>query len=170
MTASPLFDADAKEAYLELIRAGFLRYEAARRLGFKVATIKKHCIADPEFAEALEDAYHEMTEPIEKVLYEAALNREPWAVTKWLPKFNKDRWGDEPIKVQHELEIGPGLTGVAALIASLQERHALRESESAKLQELSARAPVIDVDSEEIIPETAKTRQNPARKAPNVQF
>lgn len=167
MSSAPLFDAEAKEAFLELIRQGFFRYEAARRLGFRVATVKKHVAADPEFAEALEDAYHEMTEPVERGLYEAALAREPWAVTKWLGKRDKDRWAEEDIKVKHEIEIGPGLQGVAALISELQKRHALRSAEAETLHTLS-HAPIIDVESEEIIPEKALTRPNPQRKAPNV--
>lgn len=166
-----LFDTEAKEAYLSLIREGFMRFEAARRLGFTLSTVKKHYAADPEFKEALDEAQLEATEPVEKVLYDAALNKEPWAVTKWLTKRDKDRWGEEPaevnIKVNHEL--GPGLAAVQILILELEKRRALREAESGALLKLSASAPPIDVDYEEIKPDTVPARPGRLiRKAPPV--
>lgn len=165
-----LFDAEAKDAYCELVREGFLRFEAARRLGFKLATVKKHYEADPDFKEALDEAQLEATEPVEKVLYDAALNKEPWAVSKWLAKRDKDRWGEEDIKVKHEIEIGPGLSGVAAIMLELKKRQELRELEAAEAAKLPllSRAPAIDVTFEEIIPDRSLSEPNTLRKAPPV--
>lgn len=129
-----VFDDAVKAEYLRLIQAGYLRFDAAKRLGVTNTDVKRHFKADPEFQEALIEAELEATEPVENVLYKAALLGEPWAVKEWLTKRDKQRWADPDKTVNHNIsgtlthveEASGTLAAVQLLLADLADRHATR--------------------------------------------
>lgn len=127
---------EQKSKFLRLIASGHLRYESARAVQSSVPEVKRHLKADPEFASAFDDAQLEASEPVESVLYQAALNKEPWAVTKWLTARDKERWAEptKAIEVKHSgsVALEPGqtaITAVAVLLEALRERQAIRTGE-----------------------------------------
>ena len=117
------FGPEVRVRFLDLIRAGMGRHAACRAIGIHPDTMRRYSRASQEFRDALSDAEEEAAEPVEAKLYEAAKNGEPWAVKEWLTKRMKARWGDvqrTEINVTGTVEIepGPGMTAIAARVAS----------------------------------------------------
>lgn len=113
-----------KEDFVELIRRGVLKYDAATRLGVSVPQIEYAVRNDPDFRADLEDAQREATEPVENALYEAAKAGEPWANKFWLAHADPVKWGDKPkqITITHELDGTALLQSVAGIREELETR------------------------------------------------
>lgn len=77
-----------------LLRQGHGRYESARLVGISSETVLRHRKGDGKFRAACEDAELQAIEPIEKKLYEAAEEGEPWAVKMVLERRDPERWRD----------------------------------------------------------------------------
>lgn len=118
---------DELAKFLEWVRKGEGLHKAARRLGVPYKAVEVAREAFPEFDEAVRLAEVEAAEPVETVLYQAALRGEPWAVTKWLEQRSKERWSQKTetsvtVKVEHE--VGPRLARIGELRAELEKRRA----------------------------------------------
>jgi AcrR family transcriptional regulator len=121
------FTHELKTQYCHLIASGKLRYDAAKRTGVSLATVKRHYETDAVFRDAVDDAQDQANEPVENALYEAAVRGEPWAVKEWLSKRDRARWGeDKTLTVTHQgaltLNEGGVLPSVQALVERLQAR------------------------------------------------
>lgn len=125
----PKFDRAMKDRYLEHIRSGSLPRESARIVGIDYSTVRRHAQADQSFYDEIVDAREHATEAVEKVLYEAALAGEPWAVGRWMEANDRTKYGKKETvevtgKVVHELEASEKLTEIVAMRKALEERYA----------------------------------------------
>lgn len=142
--------------FLDWVRKGEQLHKAARRIGVTYAAVRAAREAYPEFDAAVREAEEEAAEPVESVLYAAALRGEPWAVTKWLEARSKDRWKSEA-SVRHtvdvNVEVGPRLARITELRAELERRRAAVSG---------GVGPVLDVVSEEVDPPPSLPAPPPA--------
>lgn len=118
-----------KKAYVALVRSGGGLSRSAKKLGWTMRTVDVARKADPEFAEDVRMALEEASEPVEDVLYEAALRGEPWAVQMWLKGRLRERWSDKievgvEVSGTVEIEAGKRLEGIARLQEVLAQRAA----------------------------------------------
>ena len=95
---------------------------AARLIGVDPKAIREARKINPEFDDDILMAEAEATDPVEKSLYGAAVNGEPWAVKLWLERRSNDRWGAIPTTIKVEHGLAPG----AERILELAQRLALR--------------------------------------------
>jgi transposase len=119
------FTPENRAAYVALLRAGIGRRKAAANIGVAWRTVAEWRQGSSEFRDECEAAEAEATEEIEAVLFEAAKQREPWAVKEWLSKRDKERWGDKvDINVSGTVnhEAGPILERAAKLAERLEAR------------------------------------------------
>jgi hypothetical protein len=123
------FDASVRDQYVELLRQGRRRHEAARLVGVTPRTVSRRRKDDPAFDEECILAEQEATEKVEDVLYASALNGEPWAVQMVLKARDRDRWGERKSvdvavsgTVVVEVESGERLERIRALEAELRRR------------------------------------------------
>jgi hypothetical protein len=140
------FTPDKQEAFLALVRMGTRPIAAARAIKVHPDTVKRFARSNPEFADSIESAHHEAAEPIEEVVYRAAMDGEPWAAKAWLEAWNPAQWGAKPtqVKVSGEISHIIGDLGPADAILELQGRALGREADLA----LGAGDPDSDSDSE----------------------
>ena len=127
------FGAEAREAYLGLLRTGERRWAAARAIGFHPDTVAKARRKDPLFAAAMVDAEREALETVESELWLAATERkEPWAIQMLLKSLDRERWGDvKKVDIDVRVEIDAGEVGrrILELQRALAERVALESGE-----------------------------------------
>lgn len=136
--ASRFLERKELERFLELVRKGEGLARAARRVGLDPSTVRKARRDNAEFDEMVRAAEAEAAEPVETVLYQAALEGQPWAVTKWLEHRSSERWGPLAHKVEVGVQVGP--TPALERILVLQQQLEMRQ------QALGlAPAPVLDV-------------------------
>jgi hypothetical protein len=76
---------------------------AARKLGCARDTIRRYLEEYEEIAQAIKDQREAVTDMAENALYQAILDREPWAVCFYLKCMAKDRGYTERAEVS-----GPG--------------------------------------------------------------
>jgi alkanesulfonate monooxygenase SsuD/methylene tetrahydromethanopterin reductase-like flavin-dependent oxidoreductase (luciferase family) len=93
------------ELYIQNLRDGQSRHEAARNAGGDPKAIKRRLKFDATLREDVELAEEEFAEQVESRLAKLALADERWAMELWLKKRYKNRWGDDPSVVQHQGEI-----------------------------------------------------------------
>lgn len=101
----PAFTPDKQLAFVELVRQGFRRGDAAARVGVTASTVRRAIRAglgedgkamDDTFAERVSDAEEQVVGAVESQLYQAASRGEPWAVTMFLKAKAKDEYADKP--------------------------------------------------------------------------
>lgn len=110
------------QRYIALVRAGEGLTAAARRLNLNPKDIREARKVNPEFNEEVVIAETEAAEPIERELYTAAMNGQPWAIKLWLERRSSDRWGAIPITVKHEHGLAPGVEHILELAQRLEMR------------------------------------------------
>lgn len=113
---------DEVQRYLERVRKGEGLNRAARLIGVEPKQIREARKINPEFDDDVKLAEAEATDPVEKSLYGAAVNGEPWAVKLWLERRSSDRWAAVPTTIKVEHGLAPG----AERILELAQRLALR--------------------------------------------
>lgn len=120
---TPKFTAEVRQQFLQCLREGMLKQAACEACNIGYRTFQRYMAADPEFRVEVEAALAYAREKVEHVLYEAALQGEPWAVKMWLSAHDKSTYGDR-IQVEKTVthEIGSSLEAVLALREQLEER------------------------------------------------
>lgn len=127
--------------YLTALTEGKRIGQAAEVAGLSRRDIYARRKSDPLFAEAEKQAEAAFADTIESVVLESALGGNMPAAFRWLEQFSKERWTPPAkqveVKQTLELEVGPRIERIQALLARAEERKAL-----------NAGAPldVIDVD------------------------
>lgn len=129
------FDGTCQEKYLDGLRRGLTRHQAARSAGVNSSTARRYAARDPEFKDAQGDAESEACDPVVAVLRETALSGNLTAMMFWLQNRDPDNWKDirrvqkevnhsGTVTVEHEAS--PALERIAQLQAQLLERRELR--------------------------------------------
>lgn len=126
--------ADKKyDTYLALLEEGQRPSTAARNAGLTADTLRQRRDRDPAFIEREKAAEAIGSEPVEEALRMAALNGNVQAAKEWLEKRSEERWAERPKVVRNEtvigIEAGPRLERIAALLARLEDRRALKAGE-----------------------------------------
>ena len=88
------FDTRKRERYLEKLRTGCGRGQAAAAANVSRSTIFNHRKADPRFAEVEADAELEAGAAVENALFTAALNGNVTAMIFYLQNRFSERWMD----------------------------------------------------------------------------
>lgn len=133
--------------YLRLLEEGKRIGQAATGAGLLRKDIYHRRKMDPEFAELERQAEEAAAEKVEDALYDAAVGGNVPAAEKWLANRAKDRWrfgSENKVTIENkqtlEIEAGERLERVAALMARLEERKALKAGGTSD---------IIDVEAEE---------------------
>lgn len=125
-----IFTPQVQEQFLMSLRDGKRRHSTARKLGVSPSLVAKFLELNPAFARAVQMAEEEYIELVETALYDAALNKEPWAVKEVLTKRNAKRWGDPGQKitvehtgtVTHEIDDGHRAQQISTITERLRQR------------------------------------------------
>lgn len=141
------FDAKLRRLYLEHLRKGNLKFEAARLVGVSYRTVERRRADDEEFRLAEQHAMAEAREGVEKVLHQMALEGDLGAIKMWLTAHDRSTYGD---KRKVEIDATPeavalGQADALARIAELQRTLAERQQRLALDDD-----PVLDLPSEEL--------------------
>ncbi len=138
------FDEPKRRAYLEMLRKGFGRYKAQDFIGSDRRAVRYYLEIHPEFRDEILAAEEEASEPVENVLYQRAIDGEPWAVKMWLQGRMYQRWGEKSV-VKHEVSgtIEVTANNIIGELAELREKLLKR----AALQ-LEAGAPAIEEEED----------------------
>lgn len=141
------FTPSKQQAFLALIRLGTRPIAAARAIGVHPRTAKNFARSNPDFADELELAHFEAAEPVEEVIYKAALDGEPWATKVWLEAWNPKQWGSRPKEVRISGEISHKVEelGPTESIIELQRR-ALQRQDDLMLGEGEEEEEIFDVE------------------------
>lgn len=131
---------DELSAYLEHIRLGEGLHRAARKIGVDPRLVRQARKVNPEFDEMVKEAETEAAEPVESVLYSAALAGEPWAVQLWLKQRSSARWSPPATTVKVEHNLAPSLESIMELAKTLEARR--------EMMGLGAGPGVIDAEAE----------------------
>lgn len=117
----PTFSAVKRQAYLDALRSGAWRTAAAEAAGVHFSTVRRHMLADPDFAAAVGEAELDANTAVENALYRRALEGHVVAALAWLYSRAPDRWRDMR---------SPGMAGQADLQPPIRE---LSPDQQAKL-------------------------------------
>lgn len=101
------FGTQKKAAFLDKLREGARRYQAAKEIGVSRETIRLHLHKDPAFAQAVDEAEMEANEHVEDALFKAATKGNVVACQVWLYNRCPDRWMDR----RQEMKLKAELTG-----------------------------------------------------------
>ena len=91
---SKKFDRAKKDEYLDLLREGIRRGQAARQVGVDRATVQRHMQRYPSFAEEVSQAEMLADDEVENALYTAAVSGNVTACQVWLYNRRPDAWAD----------------------------------------------------------------------------
>ncbi len=122
------FTADARKQYLDHLRRGNLKFEAARKVGVSYRTVERRRADDDEFRAEESRALAEAREGVEKVLRDMALEGDLGAIKLWLQAHDRSTYGE---KKQVEIDATPdalalGQADALARVAELQAELARR--------------------------------------------
>lgn len=122
------FTPEVRERYLEYLRAGNMKYEAARLVGIHPVTVERRRKDDPEFRAAEVRALDESVEGVEKILRDMALQGDIGAIKMFLAAHKRNTYGD---RKTFEIDATPaalelGKAEAYAKIAELQTELAKR--------------------------------------------
>lgn len=114
------------DKFLQHLRNGSRVSKAAETAGLSVASVKNRFRQDPEFRERWIEAEAIAAEPIEDALYDAGLNGNVPAATRWLEERSTERW-PKPKQVLetknvYELDVSDRMANILRLQAQLQQR------------------------------------------------
>jgi hypothetical protein len=90
----PRFTDKRRSVYLAAVRTGAWRTAAAQAAGIHFSTVRRHMLADPDFAAEVEDAELDANTAVENALYTRALEGHVTACLAWLYSRMPDRWRD----------------------------------------------------------------------------
>lgn len=113
-----------KEAYLDAIRDGLTKSEAAKNIGVDRSTIWAHTKDDPAFADAISDAELDACEKVENALFQACLKLNITAIIFFLTNRSPDRWKD---RRNNKLEISSQQSGEQETLNQILARLKARE-------------------------------------------
>ena len=88
------FDRSKKDEYLDLLREGIRRGQAAQQVGVDPTTVQRHMQRYPSFAEEVSRAEILANEEVENALYTAAVSGNVTACQVWLYNRLPDAWAD----------------------------------------------------------------------------
>jgi hypothetical protein len=80
----PRFTEERRTTFIESLREGCWRATGARAAGVHFSTVRRHMLADPDFAAAVEDAELDANTAVENALYQRALDGNVTACLAWL--------------------------------------------------------------------------------------
>ena len=86
------FDETKRERFLELLRTGHMKRTAARTVGFTYRTIERRRQHDPDFKWEMDNATREAAEPVEKMVYDLALQGDLRAAEMWTKAYASSNW------------------------------------------------------------------------------
>lgn len=89
------FSQEKKEAYLEHLRQGLRRGEAATSIGMTRHGVAYHYYRDPEFMAQIEQAELDACEKVESALFKAACDGNVIACQVWLYNRKPHQWKDK---------------------------------------------------------------------------
>lgn len=90
----PVMDAERKAAYIDALKSGLRKGDAAKAIGVARGTVWKAAEEDEEFRARIEEAAEEAVEAVEDALYEAALSGNVVAIQVVLYNRAPGRWAD----------------------------------------------------------------------------
>ena len=90
----PRFTHQRRQIFIDALKAGAWRTAAAHAAGVHFSTVRRHMLADPEFADAVEDAEVDANTAVESALYTRAVEGHVTACLAWLYSRMPDRWRD----------------------------------------------------------------------------
>ena len=90
----PKFDQPKKDSYLEHLREGAGRHQAAHHVGVHPSTVSRHMTRDPEFAQEVSLAERMADDEVVNALYLAATSGNVTAIQVWLYNRRTDEWAD----------------------------------------------------------------------------
>ena len=88
------FDRAKKDAYLDLLREGTRRGQAAHQVGVDPSTVQRHMARYPQFAKELSQAEMLADDEVENALYTAAISGNVTACQVWLYNRRPEAWAD----------------------------------------------------------------------------
>ena len=141
------FTKEKRDEYLEQLRRGNLKMEAARRVDVSYRTVERRRADDDAFRKEEEHALAEAREGVERVLRDMAMEGDLGAIKMWLTAHDRSTYGD---KKQVEIDATPAavelsqndaLARIAELQATLEQRRLALQADDAD---------VIEVESEEL--------------------
>jgi transposase len=122
------FTEDKRKEYLDYLRRGNLKFEAARMVGVSYRTVERRRADDEVFRLDESRALAESREGVEKVLRDMALQGDLGAIKLWLTAHDRSTYGE---KRQLEIDATPdalalGQAEALARVAELQTELARR--------------------------------------------
>jgi hypothetical protein len=122
------FTEDKRKEYLDYLRRGNLKFEAARMVGVSYRTVERRRADDEVFRLDESRALAESREGVEKVLRDMALQGDLGAIKLWLTAHDRSTYGE---KRQLEIDATPdalalGQAEALARVAELQTELAKR--------------------------------------------
>lgn len=128
--ATKALTADKFGRYLKNLENGMRISKAAEKAGLSYQSVLKRRKTDPEFIQREKDAEAIAAEPVENSLYDAAVNGNVPAATKWLEKRAPDRWPSDKTVIETkatlELDATDHIQNIIAMMAKLQQRAELQ--------------------------------------------
>lgn len=121
------FNAAKRQEYLNNLRSGSLKFEAAKRAGIGYRTVQRRRADDDEFRTEERLAEAERDEEIEKVLRDMALEGDLGALKMWLAAHNRSYANRQTVEVDAtpaavEASKAAALGKIADLQRTLAER------------------------------------------------
>jgi hypothetical protein len=92
---SRAFRYDKRETYLEALRQGMGRKQAARSIGVGIRTVQRYANQHPRWVEDRDEAEAEAIEQVENALFNTAINGNVSASIFFLTNRHPDRWTDK---------------------------------------------------------------------------
>ncbi len=86
------FDETRRERFLELLRTGHMKRTAARTVGVHYRTIERRRQHDPDFKWDMDNSTREAAEPVEKMVYDLALQGDLRAAEMWTKAYASSNW------------------------------------------------------------------------------
>jgi hypothetical protein len=125
-----------QEEFLKLLRKGWRRTHAARKIGIDPETYRRHFKSDPGFLEKVEEAEMEANEAIEMALFKTAYEGNFNAQKFWLTNRLPDNWTDKQnVKISGDADSPLVVGNIFADIEKLAEEY---ERQFNKARELAA--------------------------------
>jgi hypothetical protein len=138
-----VFDNDAKDRFLRMVREGVGPVTASETCGVTWATVKRHLKDDHVFAEGYVGSREILAESLEKRAIDAATDPEQYrhrVVMDVLKALKPDVWGDKQ-RIEHTGPHGGPVTVVTASIDALREALTAPDTRAAMLDAIDVTPP-----------------------------
>ena len=139
------FTHQKRNEYLEQLRRGNLKMEAARRVDVSYRTVERRRADDDAFRKEEEHALAEAREGVERVLRDMAMEGDLGAIKMWLTAHDRSTYGDKKHVVIDAspaavvLSQNDALARIAELQSTLEQRRLALQADDAEIIEVESK-------------------------------